>query len=162
MLAVTYAVSPTPLRTSSEENNRVIWGWASNEIQAQQWVLLYILSSARDHKILHRAARHCAVKKLFLDPTRATDWVLSCLPRANRNRRFLFVKNESIKFCCSRGVLNLPDVVEASVLVICTVFHVRSVSCRCLYLGFRALCAGRVTPVTCSKLSTLGVPLEIE
>ena len=55
----------------------VIWGWAENEIQAQQWVLLYILSSARDHNILHRAARHCAVKKLFLDPTRATDWVLS-------------------------------------------------------------------------------------
>ena len=55
----------------------VIWGWAENEIQAQQWVLLYILSSARDHNILHRAARHCAVKKLFLDPARATDWVLS-------------------------------------------------------------------------------------
>ena len=55
----------------------VIWGWTENEIQAQQWVLLYILSSARDHNILHRAARHCAVKKLFLDPTRATDWVLS-------------------------------------------------------------------------------------
>ena len=40
-------------------------------------VLLYILSSARDRNILHTAARHCAVKKLFLDPTRATDWVLS-------------------------------------------------------------------------------------
>ena len=55
----------------------VIWGWAENEIQAQQWVLLYILSSAQDLNILHRAARHCAVKNLFLDPARATDWVLS-------------------------------------------------------------------------------------
>ena len=40
----------------------VIWGWASNEIEAQQLVLLYILSSARDQNILHRAALHCAVK----------------------------------------------------------------------------------------------------
>ena len=47
----------------------VIWGWASNEIEAQQWVLQYILSSARDQNILRRSARQCAVKKLFLDPT---------------------------------------------------------------------------------------------
>ena len=55
----------------------VIWGSAEKQVQAQQWVLLYILSSSRDHSILHRAARHCAVKTPFLDPTRATDWVLS-------------------------------------------------------------------------------------
>ena len=75
---------------------------------------------------------------------------------------FLFVKNESIKFCCSGGFSNVPDVMEASVLFISTVFHVRSVSCRCLYLGFRAPCAARVTRVTCSKRSLLGVPLELE
>ena len=75
---------------------------------------------------------------------------------------FLFVKNESIKFCCSGGFSNVPDVVEASVLFISTVFHVRSGSCRCLYLGFRAPCAARVTRVTCSRCSILGVPLETE
>ena len=72
---------------------------------------------------------------------------------------FLFVKNECIKFCCSGGFTNVPDVVEASVLFISTVFQARSVSCRCLYLGFRAPCAARVT---CSKRSILGVPLEAE
>ena len=41
--------------------------------------------------------------------------VFLCLPRAERNRRFLFVKNESIKFCCSGGFSNVPDVMEASV-----------------------------------------------
>ena len=88
--------------------------------------------------------------------------IFLCLPRAERNQRFLFVKNESIKFCCSGGFSNVPDVMEASVLFISTVFHVRSVSCRCLYLGFRAPCAARVTRVTCSKRSLLGVPLELE
>ena len=88
--------------------------------------------------------------------------IFLCLPRAERNQRFLSVKNESIKFCCSVGFLNVPDVVEASVLFISTVFRVRRVSCRCLYLGFRAPCAARVTRVTCSKRSILGVPLEIE
>ena len=90
------------------------------------------------------------------------DPIFLCLPRAERNQRFLFVKNESIKFCCSGGFSNVPDVMEASVLFISTVFHVRSVSCRCLYLGFRAPCAARVTRVTCSKRSLLGVPLELE
>ena len=89
-------------------------------------------------------------------------YIFLCLPRAERNQRFLFVKNESIKFCCSGGFSNVPDVMEASVLFISTVFHVRSVSCRCLYLGFRAPCAARVTRVTCSKRSLLGVPLELE
>ena len=89
-------------------------------------------------------------------------FIFLCLPRAERNRRFLFVKNESITFCCSGGFSNVPDVVEASVLFIATVFHVRSVSCRCLYLGFCAPCAARVTRVTCSKHSILGVPLEME
>ena len=88
--------------------------------------------------------------------------IFLCLPRAERNQRFLFVKNESIKFCFSGGFSNVPDVMEASVLFISTVFHVRSVSCRCLYLGFRAPCAARVTRVTCSKRSLLGVPLELE
>ena len=88
--------------------------------------------------------------------------IFLCLPRAERNQRFLFVKNESIKFCCSGGFSNVPDVMEASVLFISTVFHVRSASCRCLYLGFRAPCAARVTRVTCSKRSLLGVPLELE
>ena len=88
--------------------------------------------------------------------------IFLCLPRAERNQRFLFVKNESIKFCCSGGVSNVPDVMEASVLFISTVFHVRSVLCRCLYLGFRAPCAARVTRVTRSKRSLLGVPLELE
>ena len=88
--------------------------------------------------------------------------IFLCLPRAERNQRFLFVKNESIKFCCSGGFSNVPDVMEASVLFISTVFHVRSVSCRCLYLGFPAPCAARVTRVTCSKRSLLGVPLELE
>ena len=70
--------------------------------------------------------------------------IFLCLPRAERNQRFLFVKNESIKFCCSGGFSNVPDVMEASVLFISTVFHVRSVSCRCLYLGFCAPCAARL------------------
>ena len=88
--------------------------------------------------------------------------IFLCLPRAKRNRRFLFVKNESIKFCCSGGFSNVPDIVEASVLFISNVFHVRSASRRCLYLGFRAPCAARVTLVTCSKRSILGVTLEDE
>ena len=54
----------------------------------------------------------------------------------------------------------MPDTVEASVLFISTVFHVRSVLCRCLYLGFRAPCAARVTRVTCSKRLILVVPLD--
>ena len=86
--------------------------------------------------------------------------IFLCLPRAERNQCFLFVKNESIKFCCSGGFSNVPDVVEASVLFIPTVFHVRSVSCRGLYLGFRAPCAAHDTPVTRSKRLILGVPLE--
>ena len=88
--------------------------------------------------------------------------IFLCLPRAERNQRVLFVKNEYIKFCCSGGFSNVPDVMEASVLFISTGFHVRSVSCRCLYLGFRASCAARVTCVMCSKRSLLGVPLELE
>ena len=88
--------------------------------------------------------------------------IFLCLPRAERNQRFLFVKNESMKFFCSRGYSNVPDVVEDSVLFISCIFHVRSVSCRCLYLGFRAPSAARVTRVTCSKRSILGVPLEAE
>ena len=88
--------------------------------------------------------------------------IFLCLPRAERNQLFLFVKNESIKFCWSGGFSNVPDVMEPSVLFISTVFHVRSVSRRCLYLGFRAPCAVRVTRVTCSKGSLLGVPLELE
>ena len=88
--------------------------------------------------------------------------IFLCLPRAERNQRFLFDQNESMNFCCSGGFSNVPDVMEASVLFISTVFHMRSVSCRCLYLGFRASCAARVTRVTCSKRSLLGVPLELE
>ena len=88
-------------------------------------------------------------------------FIFLCLPRAEQNQRFLFVKNESVKFCCSGGFSNVPDVMEPSVLFISTVFHVRSVSCRCLYLGFRAPCAAPVTRVTCSKRSLLGVPLEL-
>ena len=78
-------------------------------------------------------------------------WIFLCLPRAKRNQRFLFVQNESIKFCCSGGFSRVPDVVEPSVLFIPTVFHVRSVSSRCLYLAFRASCAACVTSVTRSK-----------
>ena len=54
--------------------------------------------------------------------------IFLCLPRAERNQRVLFVKNESIKFCCSAGFSNVPDVMKASVSFISTVFHVRSVS----------------------------------
>ena len=99
------------------------------------------------------------------EPAVAINAIFLCLPRAERNQRFLFVQNESIKFCCSGGFSNVPDVMEASVLFISTVFHVRSVACCCLYLGFRVSCAARVTRVTrvtCSKRSLLGVPLELE
>ena len=111
-------------------------------------------------------ARPCAGLEELRSFARACDgraqWtIFLCLPRAERNQHVLFVKNESIKFCCSGGFSNVPDVMEASVLFISTVFHVRSVSCRCLYLGFRAPCATRVTRVTCSKRSLLGVPLEL-
>ena len=44
-----------------------------------------------------------------------------------QNQLFLFVKNESIKFCCSEGFSHVPDFVEASVLFISTVFYVRSI-----------------------------------
>ena len=88
--------------------------------------------------------------------------IFLCLQRAERNQRFLFVKNESIKFCYSGGFSNEPDVREASVLFSSTIFHVRSVSCRCLYLGFCPSCAARVTRVTCSKCSLLRVPVELE
>ena len=83
-----------------------------------------------------------------------------CLPRAEGNQRFLFLKNESIKFCCSGGFSHTPNVLEASILFISTVFHVRSVSCRCLYPSFRASCAARVPRVTHSKLLILLMPLE--
>ena len=86
-------------------------------------------------------------------------WIFLRLPRTERNQRFLFVKKESIKVCCSGGSWHVPDVVEASVLFFCTVFHVRNVLCRCLYLAFRASCAP-VTRVTRSKRLILGVPLE--
>ena len=88
--------------------------------------------------------------------------IFLCLPRAERNQRFLFVKNESMKFCCSRGFFERAGRRGSIRSFISTVLHVRSVSCRCLYLGFRAPCAARVTRVTCSKLSILGVPLETE
>ena len=86
--------------------------------------------------------------------------IFLCLPGAKRNQRFLFPKNECIKFYCSVGFSHVPDVVEASVLFISTVFHVRGVSCRCLYLAFRASCAACVTRVTPSKRLILGVPLQ--
>ena len=93
-------------------------------------------------------------------PTLAS--IFLSLPREERNQRFLFVKNESIKFCCSGGFSNVPDVVETSVSFISTVFHVRRVLCRCLYLGLPTPCAARVTRVTCSKRVIPGVPLEAE
>ena len=71
-----------------------------------------------------------------------------CVPHTEHNQHFLFVKNESIKICCSGKFSHVPDVVEASVLFISTVSHVRSVPCRCLYLAFRGSCAVRVTRVT--------------
>ena len=78
---------------------------------------------------------------------------------AEQNQRFLFVKNHSITFCCSGEFWHVLDVLEALVLFISTVFHVRSVSCCCFYPAFRASCAVRVTCVTCSKPSILGLPL---
>ena len=57
---------------------------------------------------------------------RGVDWriyIFLCLPRAEQNPRFLFVKNESIKFCCAAGFSNVPNVVEASVLFISIHFH---------------------------------------
>ena len=102
-------------------------------------------------RILHKMSMNFHQCTMFL-----------CPPRAERNQRFLSVKNESIKFCCSGGFSNVPDLVEASILFIPTVFHVRSVSCHCLYHGFRASCAARVTRVTHSKRLILGVPLKTQ
>ena len=74
-----------------------------------------------------------------------------CLPRGERNQHFSFVQNKSAKFWYSGGVSHVAVIMEPSVLFNLTVCHVRSVSCCCLYLFFRAFCATRVPHVARSR-----------
>ena len=75
----------------------------------------------------HVNGRHRACRRAIGYFTQVRSICL-CLRRAQQNQSFWFIKNESIKFCCSRGFSNVPGVVEASVFFISTVLHVRSVS----------------------------------